>query len=59
MHTPKQIKNHEVNYHALNLELISVVFTLKILRHYFNEISCKAFIDPNFKIYFYKKLNLR
>jgi len=36
----RQLRNHEKNYPAYDLEFAAVVFTLKIRRHYLYEVSC-------------------
>nr|GFD17189.1 putative reverse transcriptase domain-containing protein [Tanacetum cinerariifolium] len=41
----RQLKIHEKNYTTHDLELESVVFTLKIWRHYLYETKCTVFTD--------------
>ena len=41
----RQLKKHETNYPTHDLELATVVFTLKILRHYFYGEICRIFTD--------------
>nr|GEU89976.1 putative reverse transcriptase domain-containing protein [Tanacetum cinerariifolium] len=41
----RQLKVHEQNYTTHDLELGSVVFTLKIWRHYLYETKCNVFTD--------------
>ncbi|XP_059295672.1 uncharacterized protein LOC132049013 [Lycium ferocissimum] len=41
----RQLKVHEKNYPVQNLELATVVFTLKILRHYLYGMHCEVFTD--------------
>ena len=40
-----QLKKHETNYLTHDLELIAIVFTLKILRHYLYGEMCQIFTD--------------
>ena len=39
----KQLKPHEQNYPTHNLELVAVVFTLKIWRHYLYGEKCRIY----------------
>nr|GFD33913.1 retrotransposon protein, putative, Ty3-gypsy subclass [Tanacetum cinerariifolium] len=48
----RQLKPYEVNYPTHDLELATVVFALKIWRHYLYGESCDVFTD-------HKSLNLR
>ncbi|XP_060202567.1 uncharacterized protein LOC132630990 [Lycium barbarum] len=41
----RQLKAHEKNYPANDLELAEVVFALKILRHYLYGVHCKVYTD--------------
>ena len=41
----RQLKKHEQNNPTHDLELATVVFTLKIWRHYLYGIPCKIFTD--------------
>ena len=41
----KQMKPHEQNYPTHDLELATVVFALKIWRHYLYGEKCRIFID--------------
>ena len=41
----RQLKKHEENYPTHDLELVAVVFALKIWRHYLYGVSCKIFTD--------------
>nr|GEV96953.1 reverse transcriptase domain-containing protein [Tanacetum cinerariifolium] len=56
-----QLKIHEKNYTTRDLELGSVVFALKIWRHYLYETKCTAFTDYKSlqHILDQKKLNMR
>ena len=49
--TSRQLKSHEKNYPTHNLELATIVFTLKIWRHYLYGEKCFIYTD-------YKSLNL-
>nr|GEU73732.1 putative reverse transcriptase domain-containing protein [Tanacetum cinerariifolium] len=44
-YTSRQLKIHEKNYTTHDLELRSVVFTLKFWRHYFYRTKCTVFTD--------------
>ena len=57
----KQLKTHEQNYPTHDLELVAVVFALKIWRHYLYGENCKNFTDHKSQKYFLtqKDLNLR
>ena len=57
----KQLKPHEQNYPTHDLELASIVFALKIWRHYLYGEKCKIFTDHKSLKYFltHKDLNLR
>lgn len=41
----RQLKTHEINYPTHDLELVAVVFALKIWRHYLYGVQCKIFTD--------------
>ena len=41
----RQLKTHEQNYPTHDLELVAVVFALKIWRHYLYGESCDIFTD--------------
>ncbi|KAI3677796.1 hypothetical protein L6452_37066 [Arctium lappa] len=41
----RQLKEHEKNYPAHDLELAAVVFALKIWRHYLYRIKCQIYTD--------------
>ena len=57
----RQLKVHERNYHTDDLELAVVVFTLKILRHYFYGVHFYVFTNHKSLQYVFtqKELNLR
>ena len=56
-----QIKQHEKNYSTHDLELATVVFALKIWRHYLYGEKCRIFTDHKSLKYLLtqKELNLR
>ena len=41
----KQLKNHEQNYPTHDLELVAIVFSLKIWRHYLYGEQFEVFLD--------------
>ncbi|KAI0505077.1 hypothetical protein KFK09_016034 [Dendrobium nobile] len=57
----RQLKPHEKNYPTHDLELASVVFALKIWRHYLYGVRCEIFTDHKSLKYIFtqKDLNLR
>ena len=57
----KQLKPHEQNYPTHDLELATVVFSLKIWRHYLYGVKCRIYIDHKSLKYLLmqKELNLR
>ncbi|GKG15804.1 putative reverse transcriptase domain-containing protein [Tanacetum coccineum] len=57
----RELKIHEKNYTTHDLELGSVVFALKILRHYLYGTKCNMFTDPKSlqHILDQKELNMR
>ena len=57
----RQLKNHEANYPTHDLELVTMVFALKIWRHYLYGETCQVFIDHKSLKYLLtqKELNLR
>ncbi|XP_070036755.1 uncharacterized protein [Nicotiana tomentosiformis] len=57
----RQLQNHEKNYPTHDLELMAVVFTLKIWRHYLYGIHVDVFTDHKSLQYIFKQkeLNLR
>ena len=40
-----QLKKHEKNYPMHDLELVAIVFALKIWRHYLYDQSCEIYTD--------------
>ena len=60
-YTSRQLKKHETNYRTHNLELVAIVFVLKIWRHYLYKETCQIFIDHKSLKYLLtkKELNLR
>ena len=44
-YSSRQLKPHEHNYPTYDLELATVVFALKIWRHYLYGVKCRIFID--------------
>nr|GFC24805.1 hypothetical protein [Tanacetum cinerariifolium] len=57
----RQLKPYEVNYPTHDLELVAVVFALKILRHYPYGESCDVFTDHKSLKYIFtqRELNMR
>ena len=57
----RQLKKHEENYPTHDLELVAVVFALKIWRHYLYGVPCRIFTDHKSLQYIFtqKELNLR
>jgi len=57
----RQLRPHELNYPTHDLELATVVFALKIWRHYLYGVRCEIYMDhKSLKYIFIKKeLNLR
>ncbi|KAH9763231.1 Endonuclease [Citrus sinensis] len=57
----RQLKNHEQNYPTPDLELVAIVFALKIWRHYLYGETCEIFTDHKSSKYLFtqKELNLR
>ena len=57
----RQLKPHEMNYPTHDLELVVIIFALKIWRHYLYEEKCKIFTDHKSLQYIFtqKDLNLR
>ena len=60
-YTSRQLKVHEKNYPAHDLELAAVVFALKLWRHYFYGTHVDVFTDHKSLQYVFtqKELNLR
>ena len=57
----RQLKPHEQNYPTHDLELVAVVFSLKIWRHYLYGEKCRIYTDHKSLKYLLtqKELNLR
>ena len=57
----RKIKVHEKNYPTQDLELATMVFALKIWRHYLYGVHVDVFTDHNILQYVFtqKELNLR
>ncbi|GJW30825.1 putative reverse transcriptase domain-containing protein [Tanacetum coccineum] len=57
----RQLKIHEKNYMNNDLELVTVVFALKMWRHYLYDTKCVVFIDHKSlqHILYQKELNMR
>jgi hypothetical protein len=57
----RQLRKHELNYPAHDLELAAVVHALKIWRHYIMGTKCQVYIDHKSLKYIFtqKDLNLR
>ena len=54
----RQLKPHEVNYLTNDLELVAIVFALKIWRLYLYGVKCKIFTDYQSLWYLYTQQNL-
>ena len=55
VYASRQLKTHEQNYPTHDLELVAVIFALKIWRHYLYGESCDIFTDHKFKVYFHSE----
>lgn len=57
----RKLKKHEQNYPTHDLEMVAVVFALKIWRHYLYGETCEIFSDHKSLQYIFqhKDLNLR
>ena len=57
----RQLKKHEQNYATYDLEMVAVVFALKIWRHYLYGGTCEIYINHKSLKYIFqhKDLNLR
>ena len=57
----RKLKKHEQNYPTHDLELVAVVFALRIWRHYLYGVPCRIFTDHKSLQYLFtqKELNLR
>ncbi|WMV32683.1 hypothetical protein MTR67_026068 [Solanum verrucosum] len=58
---PQKLKVHERNYPTHDLQLVAVVFALKIRRHYLYGVKCEVFSDHRSLLHVFtqKDLNLR
>ena len=56
-----QLKKHETNYPNHDLELVAIVFALKIWRHHLYKETCQVFTDHKSLKYLFtqRELNLR
>jgi hypothetical protein len=52
-YTSRELKPYEQNYHTHDLELVAVVFTLKIWRHYLFGKKCEIYMDHKSLKYFF------
>ena len=57
----RQLKNHEQSYPTLDMELASIVFALKIWRHYLYGEQFEVFLDHKILKYIFtqRDLNMR
>jgi len=57
----RQLKSHESNYPTHDLELVTVIFALKIWRHYLLETRLEIYTDHKSLKYIFtqKELNMR
>ena len=60
-YSSRQLKLHEQNYPTHDLELVAVIFALKIWRHYLYGEKCRIYTDHKSLKYLltHKELNLR
>ena len=49
----RQLRLHEKNYPTHDLELVAVVFALKIWRHYLYGATCEVYTDRKSLKYFF------
>ena len=54
----RQLRKHKTNYHTYDLELATVVFTLKIWRHYLYKETCQIFTYHKSLKYFPTQIEL-
>ena len=61
VYASRQLKKHEANYPTHDLELVAVVFVLKIWRHYLYRETCQIVTDHKSLKYLFtqRELNLR
>ena len=57
-YTSRQLKQHEQNYLAHDLEMAAVVFALKIWRHYLYGAKCEIFTDHKSLKYIFEQKDL-
>ena len=57
----RQLKKHEQNYPTHDLEMVAVIFALKIWRHYLYGVTCEIFSDYKSLKYIFQQrdMNLR
>ena len=55
----RQLKDYETRYPTHGIELIAVVFALKIWRHYLYGLHYKIYIDHKMLKYIFKQKNLK
>lgn len=55
----RQLKPHEKNYHVHDLELVAMIFALKIWRHYLYGVSCEVFTDHKSLKYIFPQKELK
>ena len=57
----RQLKEHEKNYPTCDLEMVAIVFVLKIWRHYLYGVRCEIYTDHKSLKYIFtqKELNMR
>ena len=54
----RQLKKHEHNYSTYDLEMTTVIFALKIWRHYLYGETCEIFIDHKSLKYIFQQRDL-
>ena len=57
----RQLKKHDQNYPTHDLEMVAVIFALKIWRHYLYGVTSEIFIDHKSLKYIFQQrdMNLR
>lgn len=58
-HASRQLKKYEQRYPTHDLELTTVVFILKIWKHYLYEYKCEIYIDHKSLKYFFTQKELK
>ena len=53
-----QLKKHEQNYPTHDLEMVAVVFALKIWRHYLYGVTCEIYTDHKSLKYIFQQRDL-